>query len=162
MRHLSTLLVLLALPALVLPSVALAEPKVGDQAQNVKVIPPWTMRTCPKEFYATYDTDGALQLKKTDNDCWLWKQKQELLTTQSTAQAKKILLLEQKDRLHEERNKNSEQRISELLKQLNKEIEEKNTYKYKPNYGWLYISIGAALAVAGVCFGVGVWVAKKD
>jgi hypothetical protein len=143
---------------------ALAQPvpvKVGDKAKNLLVIPPWTMKKCPKEFHATYTKDGAKLLRMRDNDCNLWR-------TQKTEQAKQlhgkdlvITKLKAVNESHETSHKLDQSRIKTLTKQLNENIAEKNKYKYKPNYGWLYITIGAAVALAGLCFGVGVWVAKE-
>jgi hypothetical protein len=46
-------------------------------------------------------------------------------------------------------------RISDLMSQLKKEIAEKNEYKYKPTYGWIWaVAGGVALAVAtGILIG---------
>jgi hypothetical protein len=138
------------------------ETKSGDKAKNLKVLPPWTMRLCPKDLYATYDITGAKELKKTDSACALWQTKSKLLEAQTTDFKTVVKDLKAVVETHKEERKLDQQRIQDLIKQVNKEIEEKNTYKYKPNYNWLFISIGAALAVAGVCFGVGVWVAKDN
>lgn len=136
--------------------------KIGDQAKNLKVLPPWTMRKCPKSLYATYDQTGAKQLKLKDNDCHLWNVKQTELGRQVVAKDVIIGNLKKANEEHKAEHTLDEKRIQALMKQVKDEIAEKNKYKYKPNYGWLYISIGAAVAIAGVCFGVGVWVTKKD
>lgn len=153
----------LVLP-LLLSLVAQADPvKVGDQPKNLKVLPPWTMKLCPTEFHATYDTTGALELKKRDNDCALWRDAAPLLqqqvadyktltekNNQIVASLKTVQALDQV-------------RITNLITQLKKEIEEKNTYKYKPTYSWLWGIIGGsvALVATGVAIGVGVAYAKK-
>lgn len=160
MRNLLVLLVSVFL----IPQVALADPvKVGDQAKNLKVLPPWTMKLCPTELHATYDTTGALELKKRDNDCALWRDAAPLLQQQ----------VEDYKRLTEKNNQIVEslktvqaldqRRINDLMTQLKKEIEEKNTYKYKPSYGWLWgvIGGGVALVATGVAVGLGVAYAKK-
>lgn len=136
--------------------------KEGDQAKNLLVLPPWTMRKCPKDFFATYDQTGAKQLKLRDNDCHLWNVKQTELTSQVGVQTIVIEKLKQINTSHEEEHKLDEKRIQDLVKQVKTEIEEKNKYKYQPNYNWLWISIGAAVALAGVAFGAGVWLAKKE
>jgi hypothetical protein len=92
----------------------------------------------------------------------LWQTKSKLLEAQTTDFKSVVRDLKAVIDTHKEERKLDQQRIQDLIKQVNKEIEEKNTYKYKPNYNWLYISIGAAVALAGVCFGVGVWVAKGN
>jgi uncharacterized coiled-coil protein SlyX len=141
--------------------VVYAEPQVGDKAKNLKVLPPWTMRVCPKEFYATYGAEEALELKKKDNDCWLWNERQRVLQEQVTDQGKVIEKLKLAGAAQEQVIKNGQAREAELVKQLKQEVTEKNTYKYKPNYGWIYVTVGAALAAVGIAFGVGVWVAQK-
>lgn len=151
-----------------LPATTYSQPKPaetvkeGDQAQNLKVLPPWTMRKCPQTFYATYDQDGAKLLKMRDNDCHLWDKQREEMGKQVTAQGAVIKTLREVNEEHTAQHKRDEQRIESLTKQVKEEIAEKNKYKYQPNYNWLYISIGAALAIAGICFGAGVWVTKKD
>lgn len=155
-----------------LPTTAHAQPKrddtangsvrVGDSAKNLKVLPPWTMRKCPKNFFATYDVPGAKQLKLKDNDCHLWNTQQVELGKQVVAKSAIITTLKAVNEEHKVEHKLDEQRIQDLVGQVKTEIAEKNKYKYRPNYSWLYISVGAALAVAGVCFGVGVWVTKDN
>lgn len=136
--------------------------KTGDQAKNLKVLPPWTMRKCPKSLFATYDAPNAKLLKLRDNDCHLWNTKQVELGRQVVAKDIIIGNLKKANDEHKAEHKLDEKRIQDLVGQVKTEIAEKNKYKYKPNYNWLFISIGAALAVAGVCFGVGVWVAKDN
>lgn len=136
--------------------------KVGDKAKNLKVLPPWTMRKCPKNLFATYGKDGAKQLKLKDNDCHLWHTKQQELTKQVVKQGVVIESLKKVNEEHKAEHKLDEKRIQDLIKQNNKNIEEKNKYKYKPTYNWLWISISAAVALAGISFGVGVWVANKE
>lgn len=138
-----------------------AAPKVGDKAKNLKVLPVWTMRTCPKEFFATYGLTEAKQLKLLDNDCALWKVSHEAFAKSRADFARIQIAYKQITQSYEKERALDQARLTELIQQLKKEIEEKNTYKYKPNHGWLYISVGAALAVTGLAFGVGVWVAKK-
>lgn len=133
----------------------------GDQALNLKIIPPWTMLKCPKEFYATYTLEGAKELKKTDAACFLWQTRSTLLETQTATYTKVIEDLKKVVGTYEAERIEDEAHIKNLINELNIEIAEKNTYKYQPNYGWLYISIGAALAVAGIAFGVGVWIEKN-
>lgn len=160
-RRLSVGVTVLVTLALLCNQVVYAEPAVGDKAKNLKVIPPWTMRVCPKEFYATYGTEEALELKKKDNDCWLWGERQRVLQEQVTDQGKVIEKLKLAGAAQEQVVKSGQAREAELVKQLKQEVAEKNTYKYKPNYGWIYITVGAALAAVGIAFGVGVWVAKN-
>jgi hypothetical protein len=138
-----------------------AEPKVGDVAQNLKVLPPWTMRQCQKTFFATYDQEGAKKLKLLDNDCHFWNVKQSAQTKIIEGKDSQIKLLLKTIVSHEAEHALDEKRQAELVKQLKKEIEEKNKYKYQPNFNWLYIAIGAAVAIAGVSFGAGVWLTKK-
>lgn len=152
---------LLVTIALLCNQTVYAEPSVGDKAKNLKVIPPWTMRVCPKEFYATYGTEEALELKKKDNDCWLWNEQQRVLRQQTEDQAKVIEKLKLAGAVQDQVVKAGQAREAALNTQLKQEIAEKNTYKYKPNYGWIYITVGAALAAVGIAFGVGVWVANK-
>lgn len=149
--------------ALGVPALSLAQSKptvAGDTAQNLQVLPPWTMRLCPTALYATYGPLEAALLKTRDADCALWRTQASTLakqfaTCQAAAELTKKLLAtyEAEQKLDKERNQ-------ALTEQLKKEIAEKNTYKYKPNYGWLYIAVGAALAVTGLAFGVGVWLGK--
>jgi hypothetical protein len=136
--------------------------KVGDTAKNMKVLPPWTMRKCPKDFFATYNKDEAKQLKLKDNDCYLWNVKQTELSKQVVAKDAVIEGLKKVHEEHKAEHKLDEKRIQDLMKQVKDEIAEKNKYKYKPSYNWLYISIGAAVAIAGIAFGTGVWLAKKE
>jgi hypothetical protein len=138
-----------------------SETKVGDKSKNLKILPPWTMRKCPKNFFATYGMDGAKQLKKKDSACALWHTKAGLLEAQVTDQTSIIKSLKAVNSTHEAEHKLAEKRIQDLVKQVKTEIEEKNKYKYKPNFGWVYLSVGAALAAVGIAFGVGVWVAKE-
>lgn len=130
------------------------------KAENLRVLPPWTMRKCPKDLFATYDLSGAQQLKLRDNDCHLWHIKQieqaAVIKLKDTALTKLQLANQAADDI----NQYNTIRLEELTKQVKAEIAEKNEYKYKPNYSWLYISIGAALAAVGVAFGIGVWVEK--
>jgi hypothetical protein len=153
----------LVLPLLLSLAAHAEPPKVGDQAKNLKVLPPWTMKLCPTELQATYDANGALELKKKDNDCALWRDAAPLLQ-QQVADYKK--LTEKNNQLVESYKKVQELdqvRIANLITQLKKEIEEKNTYKYKPTYSWLWGIIGGsvALVATGVAIGVGVAYAKK-
>lgn len=149
------------------PTVVYAQPKsaevtTGDTAKSMLVLPPWTMRKCPTEFFATYDKDGAKLLKLKDNDCHLWNTQQVELTKQVTTKNSTITTLKAVNEEHEKEHKLDDQRIQDLVKQVKEEIAQKNEYKYKPNYNWLYISIGAAVAIAGIAFGAGVWVAKDN
>lgn len=140
------------------PKAKLAQP--GDQAQNMKVLPPWTMRQCPQGLFATYDFAGAKELKKADSACWSWQAIATLSEAQSTDFAVVVGKLKFLVKTFKDERKLDQERIQELLKQVNTEIAEKNKYKYKPDYKWLWISIGAAVAVTGIAFGAGVWVAK--
>ena len=148
-----------------LPAVTYADPlpaKVGDKAKNLKVLPPWTMKLCPTELHATYDAQGALQLKGLDNDCGLWRAKAGVLDAQAADFKASSTLMRAAVETFKKEQALDAARIQVLTKQLKDEIAEKNKYKYQPSYGWLYISIGAALAAVGIAFGVGVWVTKKD
>lgn len=160
-RRVSASVTILVTLALLCNQVVYADPQVGDKAKNLKIIPPWTMRICPKDFFATYSAEEALELKKKDNDCWLWGERQRVLQLQTEDRAKVIEKLKLASAAQDQVVKNGQAREAELIKQLKQEITEKNTYKYKPNYGWVYITVGAALAAVGVAFGVGVWVANK-
>lgn len=146
----------------VLPAAANPPVKVGDTAKNLKVLPPWTMKLCPTELHATYDAPGALQLKSLDNDCALWRTQANILDAQILDFKVAAGLLKQAIETYKTEQQLDQERIHALTKQLKVEIAEKNKYKYQPRYGWLYISIGAALAVTGIAFGVGVWVTKKE
>jgi len=137
------------------------ETKVGDKSKNLKILPSWTMRKCPTDFFATYDMAGAKDLKNKDSACALWRTKMRLLEAQVTAQVAVIKSLKEIDGIHNAEHALMETRIQDLITQVKAEIKEKNEYKYQPTYGWLYVSIGAALAVTGLAFGVGVWVARK-
>lgn len=153
----------LVLP-LLLSLAAYADPvKVGDQPKNLKVLPPWTMKLCPTELHAAYEASEALELKKKDNDCALWRDAVPLLQ-QQVADYKK--LTEKNNQLVESYKKVQgldQVRIANLITQLKKEIEEKNQYKYKPSYGWLWgvIGGGVALVATGVAIGVGVAYANR-
>jgi hypothetical protein len=146
----------------VLPAAANPPAKVGDKAKNLKVLPPWTMKLCPTVLHATYGPEGALKLKGLDNDCALWRAKAGVLDAQTADFKAATGLLKKTIETFQAEQKLDQVRIQDLTKQLKAEIAEKNKYKYKPTYGWLYISIGAALAAVGIAFGVGVWVAKKE
>ena len=130
-------------------------------AKNLKIIPPWTLRLCPNDTYATYDLDGAKKLKETDAYCVLLQTKTTLLEAQKESYTSTIKNLHSIIDTYKEEQVLDQQRIKELFDQCNKEIAEKNKYKYKTNYSALYIAIGAALALVGISFGVGVFVAKK-
>jgi len=133
---------------------------VGDVAKNLKVLPPWTMRKCPKDFFATYDLPGAKALKLKDNDCELWRVRQIELTAKSAAQDAAIQTLKAVVAQDEAIRQANEKRIAELVTQVKTEIAEKNKYKYQPKHSWIYISIGAAVAAVGIAFGVGVLATK--
>jgi hypothetical protein len=143
-------------------TVGSAAAKVGDKAKNLKVLPPWTMKLCPTKLHATYDAPGALRLKELDADCALWKIKAQALQGQMLDFKATTGLLRRTIENFETEQAADAQRIEALTKQVKTEIAEKNKYKYRPNYSWLYISIGAAVAIAGVAFGTGVWLAKKN
>ena len=162
-RCVSASVTVLVTLALLCNQVVYADPQVGDKAQNVKVIPPWTMRMCPKEFYATYTPAEALDLKKKDNDCWLWSEQQRVLRLQVEDQTRVIEKLKGANAVYEQSRILDQKRIDALMKQLKDEIAEKNTYKYKPTYGWLWgvIGGGVALVATGVAIGIGVAYAKK-
>lgn len=147
-----------------LPAVTYADPapvKVGDKAKNLKVLPPWTMKLCPKLLHAAYGSEDALKLKGLDNDCALWRAKAGALDAQVADFKASSTLLRQVVETFKAEQKLDAVRNAALTKQLKAEIAEKNKYKYKPSFNWLYISIGAALAAVGIAFGVGVWVAKE-
>lgn len=158
------LLVSLLIAAMLVPQLAFAEPvKVGDQPKNLRIIPPWTMRLCPTVLHATYDQQGAIELKKRDNDCAFWRDADPLLRKQIEAYKKitdnyksvvgDLKTMQQKD----------QQRMDELMKQLKTEIAEKNQYKYKTSYSWLWglVGGGVALVATGVAVGLGVAYANK-
>jgi len=160
------LAVALCCALLLAPLPALSQPvpdetaKVGDQASNLRLLPPWTMQKCPRELRATYTAPEALQLKKLDSQCWMWKGYFEQYHLQMTAWAEVKVSFEAIQKSYEDSQALAANRIVKLTKQLNDTIAEKNKYKYQPTYSWLYISIGAAVALVGLSFGVGVWVAK--
>lgn len=127
----------------------------GEQAKKMQVIPAWTMRKCPKEFYATYNLEEAKELKMRDNDCQFWKTSRKAFSNLYNEQKKLINSLDKRIEIFEVQQNLSKKRIDELLKQLHKEIEAKNEFKYKPDYKWIYIAVGAAVAAIGISFGVG-------
>ncbi|MGD9209735.1 MAG: hypothetical protein PVI90_03115 [Desulfobacteraceae bacterium] len=133
----------------------------NDVAKNLKIIPPWTLRLCPNDTYATYDIDGAKKLKETDAYCVLLQTKTTLLEAKKEGYTSTIKNLRNIIDTYKEEQAFNQQRIKELFDRCNKEIAEKNKYKYKTNYSGLYIAIGAALALVGISFGVGVFIAKK-
>lgn len=130
--------------------------KPGDKAKNLKVLPAWTMQRCPTALKATYGPQEALQLKRADNDCALWQAQAALLEPQTKA----LETLRGIVATYKTERQLDQERIQALMKQLKTEIAEKNKHKYKPSYGWLYVAVGAAVAVVGVSFGVGVIVAR--
>jgi uncharacterized coiled-coil protein SlyX len=132
----------------------------GDVAKNLKVLPPWTMRKCPKDFFATYDLPGAKELKLKDNACELWRVRQIELGAKTAAQDAAIQTFKAVVAQDEAIQAANEKRIAELVKQVKDEIAEKNKYKYQPNRTWLYVAVGSAVAVAGLSFGIGVLAAK--
>lgn len=134
---------------------------VGDKAKNLQIILPWTMRKCPSDFFATYDINEAKALKKIDSTCGLWQAKIKIFENQIVNYEFTVHDFKRVIETYTQELKLDNERIKELMTQLNKEIEEKNTYKYKPNYGWIYVSVGAALVAVGLSFGVGVWLAKN-
>ena len=127
-------------------------------AEPMKVLPPWTMRTCPTEFYATYDSAGALELKKRDNDCALWRDVVPLLRKQVEDYATMTTKTAQVVELYRQSQIADTKRITDLVTQLKDEIAEKNKYKYAPSYAWRWgvIGGGVALVATGVAIGVGV------
>lgn len=135
--------------------------EVGDRAKNLRVIPPWTMRLCPNNFYATYNIEEAKKLKETDALCLLWKTKISLLEAQIVNFTTQVNNLHGIIDTYKEEQTQDNQRIQALLKQLSEEITEKNKYKYQQNYSGLYLAGGAALALIGIALGVGVVIAKK-
>lgn len=130
--------------------------KPGDKAKNLKVLPAWTMARCPTALKASYTAQEALQLKRLDNDCALWKAQAALLGPQTKA----LEALQGIVSTYKTEHQLDQERIQALVKQLKAEIAEKNKYKYKSSYGWLYVAVGAGLAAVGLSFGVGVWIAK--
>jgi len=135
---------------------------IGAQAKNMQVLPPWTIRLCAMDTpMATYDINEAKQLKIADSACWTAQQKVLLLQKINTDQEASINKLRAIGELQTQMQEIDRKRISDLLKQLNDNIAEKNECKYKPSYKWLYITVGATVAAVGLAFGVGVWVANK-
>jgi hypothetical protein len=118
------------------------------------------MKLCPTTLHATYGLQEALQLKGLDNDCTLWRAKAGALDAQTADYKATTDLFKKTIETFKAEAKLDAARNVALTKQLKTEIAEKNRHKYKPNYGWLYISLGAAFAAVGIAFGVGVWVVK--
>lgn len=146
-------------------NIAIAQPttqpvKEGDQAKNFAILPPWTMRLCPKDFYATYDLNSAKLLKQADASCAFTQLKLQHLETQTTAFKTVVQDLKSVVELQKQTQLLDQKRMLDLTKQLKTEIAEKNEYKYKPNYNWIWISVGAAVALTGLAFGAGVWIAR--
>jgi len=136
-------------------TVSVLETKPKDKAKNLKILPPWTMELCPTELRATYDQAGAIKLRAVDNDCWRWKGYFDEYFTMKKSYEK---MAETTAKIVVSFKKSAEldkQRISSLMSQLKKEIAEKNEYKYKPTYGWIWaVAGGVALAVAtGILIG---------
>jgi len=159
-------LLLQSLPASADPDATSTPPQVGDVAQNLKIIPPWTMRLCQVEskltFHATYLQQGALQLKQLDNDCALWKEGFSNLQVQVTEFKEVTALFKKTLKSFEEAEARSERRIVDLESQLKKEIAEKNKHKYKTSYGWVGYVVGGGLALAAIGVLVGVFATPSD
>lgn len=141
------------------------EAQVGDTARNLKVVPPWTLWMCQtakqKEMLATYNADGARELRRLDSVCNLRIRQVASLRSQLVAYEKMSAVLFKIRDLSEDELRVCDKHQNELLSQLKKEVEEKNKYKYRPTHGWLYIAIGSTVALMGIMFGVGIWVTEK-
>jgi hypothetical protein len=164
----TTVVAVYMVSVMLIPQVAFAEPvKEGDQPKGLQVILPWTIRLCgdakTATYYGTYTALEALELKKTDADCTLWKEAYPKLIDQ----VKNYKLIEAGYKTlvesHKVRQANDDKRISELTAQLMTEIAEKNKYKYQPTYGWIWAIVGGgvALIATGFAVGFGVAYAKK-
>jgi len=130
------------------------------EVKNLMVIPPWTMRSCPKEVFATYDLEGAKGLRLVDNQCTLWRDSREILLqqvssyTQAVSKLKEIVVLDGKERAADAA------RIQALMEQLKKEIKEKNEYKYKPSYAWMGWAIGGGVGLVATSIAFGLYLSK--
>ena len=156
-----TLLLIVSLVLAPLLTYAAPPVKPGDTAQNLKVVPPWTMRLCTvgarlQVLQAVYGREDALKLKLLDTDCALWQSSVQRLKKQTalhkeTATAYQEITLSLQKQLKAEQTRNAD-----LLKDIKKEIKEKNEYKYKPSYGWVgwVVGGGVALVALGVLTGV--------
>jgi hypothetical protein len=132
------------------------ETKPDSKPKNLKLVPPWTMKLCPKELHAAYDKAGAIKLRALDNDCWRWRQYFNEYFTMKKSYEGMTSNLRKVIESHERSRTLDRFRIEALTSQLKKEIEEKNEYKYKPTWGWLWaVGGGVALAIAtGILIGV--------
>lgn len=142
---------------LAVPQAWADDPKPGDKAQNLLVIPPWVMDMCgdPPQLKATYDFPAAKQLKEKDNLCNLWKSQAQTLTDQVEGYKHTVTAYTQIIENFEQTRAADQAHIQGLTKQLNTEIAEKNKYKYQPSYGWIWGAAGAVLGLVGVAYGMG-------
>ncbi len=136
-------------------TVSVLETKPKDKAKNLKLVPPWTMKLCPTDLHAAYDKAGAIKLRALDNDCWRWKGYFDAYFTMKKSYEGMATNLRKIIESHERSRTLDRFRITTLMSQLKKEIEEKNKYKYQPTWGWLWaVAGGVALAVAtGILIG---------
>ena len=174
MKALTTAIALQLCITLIVPSVVWANPTSqpttttvtdGSTAQKLRLLPPWTMRFCridkTQDLRATYDKNGAVKLRLLDEQCAHWQitlpEQKKQIDDLKLANAKLLDAM----KLGDNALKLSQERNDVLMKQVLKEIEEKNKYKYKPDHKWIYITIAGAVALAGIAFGAGVWISKS-
>jgi hypothetical protein len=150
-------LVLYAVMLLAVPQAWADEPKPGDKAENMKVLPPWEMQLCTPDntLRATYDKAGAIDLKKKDNFCDLWRTQMRELTDQVESYKRTEKGYQALIKSFDETRLADQEHIKTLTEQLMEEIEQKNKYKYKPSYGWLWGAAGGVVAAIAIGFGVG-------
>jgi len=152
----------MALALVLAPLPLLAEDtQPGEVAENLQILPPWTMRLCTvgaklHVLQAVYDKEGALTLKKRDSDCYTWREtaanlERQVALHKDIAAKYTVVLASMTTQL-----RNEAARTAQLVDDLKKEIAEKNKYKYKPTYGWLgwVVGGGVALVALGVLTGV--------
>ena len=165
-RHKRQVAFVLALSVFFAPLALHAETaKPGDVAQNLKVVPPWTMRLCDvgarlRVLQAVYQKEGALKLKKLDADCYLWRESVLKLKLQLDLHRENATTYKKALLLFDKQLKAEQQRNEQLVRDIKKEIAEKNKYKYKPTYGWIGWVAGGGIALVAVGILVGVVVAK--
>jgi len=153
-------LVLYLVMSMLLTPVVWAQTKPGDQAKNLKLVPPWTMKLCPTELHATYGKDGAIKLRALDNDCVRWKGYAEAYPLLKKNYDTVWNTLEKIIQSHEKSRQLDQKRITDLVSQLKKEIEEKNEHKYKPSWNWLWVTVGGGLALLATGLVIGTYATK--
>lgn len=135
----------------------------GDVAKNLQMVPPWTLYLCSVEkqqvLRATYDREEAKALRLLDAVCQMRTQEVASLRSQLRVYEKLSQNLFSVRDLGDQELRLCDARNQTLFTQLKKEIALKNKYKYRPTYHWLYLAVGGAVALTGIAFGVGVWIA---